>query len=189
MRKILYLMIAIFVFRCNINAQKTVDFKLQTDGNFTNTVDSKSFAVIPYNGKTQNELYLDISTAITKLYKSPKDVVSEVENEIISIKGFCPDCIAVKTPGMKLHFGVEYILKFQFKDEKIRIDAPIVSRMISEYQPAIYTELFPDWISSWKIYKEGQPNPKRQYLISDLNNTLNRLINNILSCKSQDEDW
>ncbi|MFS2666729.1 DUF4468 domain-containing protein [Candidatus Bacteroides intestinigallinarum] len=189
MKKILFLMVVMLVSSHNINAQNAMDFKLQADGTFVNIADNKNFLVIPYEGKTQSELYLEILSSITKLYKSPKDVISKVENEIISIKGFCDDCIAVKTPGMKLRFGMEYVLRFQFKDGKIRVDAPVVSQMICKYQPATYSEPFTDWVNSWKLFKDGQPNPKRQYLIVDLDEILNQLISDILSCKSQDDDW
>lgn len=189
MKKILFLFVGLLIATIGIHSQNTVDFKLQENSSFVNVHDGKSFSVIMYEGKTQSELYSMILASITKLYNSPKDVISKVENEIISVNGICTDYVIVKTPGMKMHFAFKYILKFQFKDEKIRIDAPIVSLMISQYEPSRYTKPFQDWISSWKIFKDGTINPKRQDTANDLNNKINLLINNILSNQTQSDEW
>lgn len=189
MKKILFFFAGLLITTISIPAQNTVDFKLQENSNFINVLDGKSYSVITYDGKSQSELYSMILTSITKLYNSPKDVISKVENEIISVNGICTDYVIVKTPGMKMHFAFKYILKFQFKDGKVRIDAPIVSQMISQYEPSSYTKPFQDWVNSWKIFKNGTVNPKRQDTANYLNNKLNSLINNILSSHALNDEW
>ena len=79
MKKILFLVMSALAFMGNVNAQKTVDFKLQADGSFVNSSDGKNFVVIPFDGKTKDELYSETLVAVTKLYNSPKDVISKVE--------------------------------------------------------------------------------------------------------------
>ena len=168
-------------------AQSPVNFKLQSDATFK-TIDGKEYVVIHEEGKSASELYNEVLSSITLLYNSPKDIVSKVENSTISINGINRDCVtAIGMFGVKVVLSIQYILQFQFKDGRIRVEAPILSRVFSEtmdVQPTI-----PDWLKAQKYFKDGKPNPKKQSTIDDFENTLNGLINRILTSKKVEEDW
>lgn len=179
MKKILFTILAMMCLT-NIYAQQTVDFKLQPDGSFINQSDGKDFEVLTFDGKTKDELYSEVLIAVTKLYNSPKDVISKVDGELISINGISQNCVTLKAMmGVRVSFSIQYILKFQFKDGKLRVDAPVVSRFFSDGAPDISP--FSGWLDVQNVFKKGQPNPKKQSTIDDFNNTLNDLLNNIIS--------
>lgn len=190
MKKITLLMFAALIFFGNIHAQKNVDFRLQADGNFINEADGKNFTVIPFDGKTKENLYSEVLVAVTKLYNSPKDVISKVDGEVISVNGISQNCVVLKAMmGVKVAFSIQYVLQFQFKDGKLRVDAPVVSRFFSDTAPDISP--FSGWLEAQSVFKKGKANPKKQGTIDDFNNTLNGLINNIISnigSKSED-NW
>lgn len=187
MKKVL-LTISFLIITAVVMAQ-AVNFDLQANGTFVNKVDGKSFIVLPFDGKTSQELYANILKAVTKLYNSPKDVISKVDGEIISVNGISKDCITLKAMmGVKVSFSIQYVLQFQFKDGKIRVDAPNIARFFSDGAPDISP--FSGWLNAQKVFKKGKPNPKKQNTIDDFNNTMNDLINRILSTTgSKEEEW
>lgn len=172
-----------------MHAQLPVNFKLQSDGTFK-TIDGKEYVVIQKEGKTASELYNEVLSSITLLYNSPKDIVSKVENSTISVNGISSDCAtAFGMLGTKVILSIQYILQFQFKDGRIRVEAPILSRVFSdkmEVQPTI-----PGWLKTQKYFinDKPNPNPKKQSTIDDFENTLNGLIIRILTSKKMEEDW
>lgn len=190
MKTIVFWVMVVLAGISNAYAQKTVDFKLQADGTFINGSDGKNFVVIPFDGKSQSELYSEMLVAITRLYNSPKDVISKVEGEIISVNGISQNCVSLKAMmGIKVSFSIQYILQFQFKDGKIRVDAPVIARFFSDNAPDISP--FSGWLEAQKVFKKGEANPKKQNTVDDFNNTLNELINNIISNMGgkSEEDW
>ena len=188
MKKTPILLILLLSLSFSLNSQ-TVNFGIQSDGTFKNVIDGKTFVVIERDGKSQSELYSEILIAITRLYNSPKDVISKVENEVISVNGISEDCVTQNlSMGMKNIYSIQYILQFQFKDGKIRVEAPVVSRFFTHNNPDV--KPFSGWLNVQNIFKKGMPNPKKQNTIDDFNNTFNDIINNIISNKvSNDEDW
>ena len=88
---------------------------------------------------------------------------------------------------MKVYFSIQYALQFQFKDNKVKIDAPVVTRLFTDENPNIS---FSGWLKTQKIFKKGVPNPKKQETIDGFNNALNDLINQIASINNNvNEDW
>lgn len=175
MKKLFALLIISSFFINNCFSQE-IEFRIQPDGSFLNYEDGKSYIVIDYPNYTSDELYTDILTSITRLYRSPKDIVSKVEGKIISLNGIKTNCISAKALGLTVLTSIEYNLKFQFKDGKIRIDAPFVWCF---YKPS---EKFTakEWIDANSIFKNGVPNPKKRQTLNDLNNTLNGIISDII---------
>lgn len=90
---------------------------------------------------------------------------------------------------MKVLFSIQYILQFQFKDGKVRVDAPVISRFFSDGAPDISP--FSGWLKAQNVFKKGNPNPKKQKTIDDFNNTLNGLINSLISNmgNKSGDDW
>ena len=95
-------------------------FALQADG--TMVANDKSYIVVEFPGKTKSELYSDILVSSSAMYVSPKDVLSVVENESITINGYAKECLHY---GMNI-VSVNYSITILFKDGKIRINSPQV---------------------------------------------------------------
>lgn len=124
MKKIILIISLVTLFSGKALAQ---GFNLTQDG-FTSASDqSKSFVILEANG-TQQELYNKTKTYLMRLYKSPKDVLSEAYPETITINGISKDAVQKKTMGMIVtSYDMNYTIVLMFKDGKIRIDAPSFS--------------------------------------------------------------
>lgn len=161
---------------------QNASFMLQPDGSFLNYIDGKTFIVLEYPDRTKDNLYTNILTSVTKLYRSPKHVISKVDGEIISVNGIFSNCISYKAIlGLTAIYSIEYILKFQFKEGKIRVDAPIVLRCFNDMTKVSEEVSFDEWLRIQSVFKDGYPNPKKQKTIDDFNYVLNSLILSIVS--------
>ena len=185
MKKILF--IISFIVPLLGYSQEYADFKLQFDGTFK-TIDGKEFIVVEKEGKSASELYNEILQSVTLQYNSAKDVISKVDNSVISINGISTDCVTLSSMfGVKVRFSIQYILQFQFKDGKIRVEAPVLSRLFTDR--ALDIKPISGWLNAQSIFKKDKPNPKKQSTIDDFENTLNGLINSLLTAKNVESDW
>ncbi len=106
-------------------------FVLTPEG-FMNADDQeKSFIVIEMPG-TQAELYNKAKSAVTSIWKSAKDVMSYSEPDVITVNGFDSGSIWKKHMGMTFVYDFNYRFQFQFKDGKIRIDAPSIDQAVNK---------------------------------------------------------
>ncbi len=106
------LMITIFSF-----GQEAV-FKLTKDG-FTD------YVVIPFEGKSQSELYKKTLEWVSMTYKNPKEVIlAQIENDYIRIEGFSENLFGANL-GMgtgKTWLSMKYQVEIFFKDGKYKFD-------------------------------------------------------------------
>lgn len=100
----------------SISAQQK--FELTPQG-FKNNSESNIVIEIPQ--KTAAELFKKVKLHLTATYKSAKDVLSEVDNEMININAIARN--SIRRNNMHV-FDMNYTLTIRFKDDKIRIDAP-----------------------------------------------------------------
>lgn len=118
MKKIISLMVALMPIIAF--AQK---FDLNADGWFNADDPSKNFLVVEVPG-TKAELFAKAKTAVVSMWNSPKDVLSYNEPDIIIINGYNDGSVSWKKYGFTHTFGFPYRIQLQFKDGKVRIDAP-----------------------------------------------------------------
>lgn len=89
--------------------------------------DEKTFVVYNIDG-SQQDLYNKAKTAITAIFVSAKDVISYNEPDIIVVNGVTePDQFSVKRGPLSYKFGMNYRIQIQFKEGRIRVDAPTLS--------------------------------------------------------------
>jgi hypothetical protein len=125
MKKTLFLLVVFFAVVFKSQAQ----FVLTPIGFVDSKDESKSYIVIEFTGKTQGELFKAAQIYLSSLYANPKEILSVIDNEVISVKGMNSNAIKAKTGFVVNHFDVEYIIKFMFKDGKIRVDSPVPFNM------------------------------------------------------------
>ena len=121
MKKKLFLIITATI--CLIaSAQTKVDFFLTEDGTFK-TQDGKNYAIVPFENKTQQEIYQILATNANSIYNDLSKVMSSVEYSSIKIR-------AIKTFIRYIIDGWEgyYQLEFQIKDGKVKVFAPFVEK-------------------------------------------------------------
>lgn len=169
-----------------MNAQNKVNFKMQSESSFKSE-DGKDFIVIPFEGKSSQELYKMVNINVTTQYVSAKNVLNSVENEVISVNGREDGVVTKKNKNKnekKSHFNqrkpvedtryafsFRYVLNFRFKDGKIRIDAPVVTEIKDANASGVRKG-----IDDEDVYKE-------------IESMLNRLCDKLISSKKVEEDW
>lgn len=123
MKKSLLTLIAIAVTTVSFaQTTNTQNFKLTPHG-FVNALDTaKDFIVIDAPGKTQQDLYKASLIYFSSTYVSPKDVISKVENEVLTINGYQKNAIQINK--LADAFDINYTVVVKFRDGKIKIEAP-----------------------------------------------------------------
>jgi len=177
MKKIISL-ITLFMCVCSIYAQS---FKINQNGNFVSD-ENKSFIVVEYADKTKQELYNMVKQNIMVSYVNPDKVISEDGISVISVNGHGTIC-KFKTGGITSYYKGFYTLSFQFKDGKIRINAP-----------TIIMEGAMKNIASWYAFKrlwdkDGKIKEEKQEYYNYINENIQSLITTLIIDKSVDEDW
>lgn len=127
MKKVLFIFL-VGLISLSVNAQ----FKLTINGFVDEKNEKKNYIVYDFDGETQESLYIKVLKFINTSYKSPKDVINEVKPEMITISGFQESCISIgkvkKVLGQNMSatggYDLQYNISMQFKDGKIRVDAP-----------------------------------------------------------------
>ncbi|WP_461534250.1 DUF4468 domain-containing protein [Sinomicrobium sp.] len=161
--------------------------------------DKSDYVVIEKPGKTQKELYLSVLNTLNTMYKDPKEVLSLIEGESITVKGYeenaivhraRPDIISIGKPSY--NYDVSYSITFQFKDGKIRVNRP-------DFECRRWWENFGSWGSLPLLGKNGFSifnSNKRKYgeirsqeSYNGLIKYFNDLINNIIQKSETVNDW
>lgn len=184
--KLILTTLLLFLISVTSDAQYVSNLKMTYEGKFT-TQDGKDHDVAVFDGKDATELFEMVKKHVALAFRSPKDVESNVNDKVISIYGYAPDC-AKFTYGYTFHLSFHYSLKFQFKDSKIRIEVPVLYEMEGSYCSTL-RETFK---AAHIFNKNGvlTEKPKKRQVVIMLEDYFNDLINRIINgdAKAQ-EDW
>lgn len=167
---------------------QTVDFKLTGDGTFVSSETGKSFIVVPFENKTANAIYKEIDKAVTAIYhKDPEFKIVDVQPGTTLVFS-SQDSESVKVRGFanKADFAFNYTISFQFKDNKLRIDAPTIDRFVTVNNSG--DQSFGKWLQMQGIIvKDNVIKPKQ---VKDFNNAINSIVDRILQYKeAEEENW
>lgn len=165
--------------------QTTFEFKIQWDASFKKDGE-ENFYVANFGKKSAHQLYMDVLSHIASIYKNPDYVTSKVEDRSIVINGYAGEIAFFKDHwGDYYSAGFKYRLELQFKEGKIRINAPTALDIYAEGSDKI--KKFSDCDPSTNVFF---------YLFgteSDtIKNEINKYINTLISTViygSKDEDW
>lgn len=136
MKKILLLMATVL-----LSGSAMAQLKLTPDGLVNTENEEQGFIILPFEGKTQQELYSACYAMLSAMYVSPKDVLSVAEGNSITINGVSTYAIYRKKTMTSTipTYDINYTITIFFKDGKIRINNPIINRM---YTSDSYDEQF-----------------------------------------------
>jgi len=134
------------MFSIMINAQEK--FVLTEQGLRTNS--GKDYIVLNYPGMSQETLYKLYLSKLSAIYISPKDAISSVPNSMINITGFARN---ICSQGF-VHYDSYYTVVFQFKDGKVKINAPAMQGSDGEIARS----------GKYFIYLKGSYNPGFGYV-------------------------
>ena len=176
MKKVQLLICAIFLSLV-ANAQ----FILTPNDFVDKTKPDNSYLVFDFDGKTQKEIYELALNSLIQIYNSPKDVISKAEYTGITVTGIGSEKVAYKIWG----YDIYYSLTLQFKDGKMKVDAPNIILIKHPNPKATISE-----ISMKNIFdKNGEiKNEKTKTSIeSYFNMLISRIVENMQPKKN--ENW
>lgn len=188
--KAIYTFLLAIVFTLPLFAQDKY-FELTPNGFVSVTDTSKNFVVLDFDGKSQSELFKKFLITITTDYRSPQDVISKVENEVITINGI--ESKAIRRNKLGHNFDINYTVSIHFKDGKVKIDAPTFK--LTTFTDKLQT-LHLNWTriningSDLGIYgKKGKLNSEMAK--NDLENMFNKLVDLLIRKDSSNgsDDW
>ena len=166
-------------------SQKEVEFFLQSNGSFL-TADSSDYVIVPFEGKTASELYSMVKSNAMSLYRDPKEVMSEDESVAIKI-------CELKNIDENLYYDYygDCSFLFQFKDGKIKVDAPSVSSQVYDKESKSYKSFYFHVRSLFT--REGTVKPrklKHKLRIEDsINYSINYLLGFYQKNTDKDNNW
>ena len=145
-------------------------------------------------GLTKEQIYTKAQRGVAKAYVSGKDVMTNVPNEQISLNGIIYEATVRKPAGMKLPFNMKYTMTLEFKDGKMRINAPHILEIRQEatlgdvFMFLTKAEAGSSFFKlSYAIFKDdGRVNEKKHK--ENIENKTNELIASILE-GMKDTDW
>lgn len=129
MKKLILLTITLLTIAGTANAQYVL-----TPQGIKNTVNPDAdFFTVDCDQKASAELYNAVLVHIAKLFVSPKDVISKVENEAVTINAI-GSIVAKNAAGIKTKGTMLFTMSMQFKDNKVRFNDPNIIRMKADQE-------------------------------------------------------
>ena len=114
-----------------VTKKETFDMDLETDGRFKRAGEQQFF-VVNFPGKTASQLYSDVLAHIAQVYVYPDRVTDKAENRSIIINGSEPEFMELT--GRLGCLDLRYRIEIQFKDGRLRINMPEITKVIIRYE-------------------------------------------------------
>ena len=162
------------------NSSENIDdcaFIFDDDG-FSSKNDNKDFVVYTKNGLTVSQLRSRILSKLTELFKSPKDVIKQISDNIIQINGYISDAYVSEGYSHDISFN----LVIQLKDNKVRYNRPEISEIITKNVPFL-------GIAHLDMSKPITVLVSKQDSRDELINKFNILIRDINKSLDANDDW
>ena len=193
MKKLLFV-VFLLISLLSVSAQELVQFKLTSSGCFI-APNEEGFVVVPFEGKSQQELYDMVKNNVMSIYKNPQKVMSENQGQTITIRAY--GGLVYKTVTfIPREFGGHYNLVFKFKDGRVRIDNPSVDDNLTDTSGYLPPISFSNYCNGFFTKKGTPKNEKCAKKIDSIERQINSTINEILgltptsvSTSSNDDNW
>lgn len=173
--------------------QELVIFNLTESGAFT-TDEGKDFVVVPFEGKSAHEIYLELAANVSSTYNDPSKVMTGVEDTSIKIRGFMSNIATKQVLTIRYSAGAYYQLEFRIKDGRVRVSAPRVEPSMTGRNVLgggqTMSMSFPDCVKKW--FKNGKVKDGDRKKVNKVQNAVNGPINSILGLltnSSNEEEW
>lgn len=186
MKKQLLTLVAIAISTLSFAQSKI--FILTPKGLVNATDTAKDFIVIDAPGKSQSDLYKSALVYFSSTYISPKDVISKVENEVLSINGYQEG--VVHENRLADPFNLNYTVVLKFKDGKVKIESPSFRMNVGlRTKYLVYTGFSMDGHDSGLYGKNGKVKSERA--IGDLEKFFNDFVSKYTASinNSKKDNW
>lgn len=166
-----------------VNAQWVVT----PNGVLADSVTGKDYMIIQRDGSAA-DLYGDILKNVYRAFTRPDDVISVIENEMISVRGY--GYATLKYAGITQYIKPLISVKIEFKDNRMKVSGNWVSSLNGNALSGSPTRTDPYTLfvkGGWKCFDKngGIKNAKRYEVY---NSAVNQFINEILN-KPEEDDW
>lgn len=178
MKKVLSLFL-MFLTTAWVFAQGSVNFSVTRYGSYEVPYSSNDYYVITFPGQSQSQLYSSALMAITRNFVSAKDVISKVENEMISVNAV--HRFTESYGVVSLTYDVNYTFDLEFKDGRVKVNTPRIVKITDHYGDRVN---FSDCATS-STTGELLDSSKREF--SFVNGVINRILSSMSSRYS--DDW
>lgn len=168
-----------------------VSFSFNEEGKFF-TTDNKNYTVIQKPGMKAAELYDKFMYYIKVCnFENDENIygkkynVKYLENEKISVVTVLVNAYDENVMGINFDKHLTCKFMFQFRDGKIRIDAPIIKNIITDHpikkgsEASISKSSFREVIRPF--YKDGEVKESKERLYKGINNAVNNELNRIIT--------
>ena len=181
----------LWILLCNTAiGQVSSYFQWTPDGFRIN--EGNTYTVIQQNGSSAADLYNRVLLSVERQFKSPKDVISTIANQQISINAIYPDIVKVK--GFSGMADARFIVVFEFKDNRMRVIAPKILSFNNEYG----TEILYIWqktnaltqTKDQSIFDYKTRNVRMTEYKTIIENAFNTLIHNLIyTTNTNNDNW
>jgi hypothetical protein len=170
-------------------------FKLTSNGFIdASSKEEKRYIIVPFEGKTQEQIFTQALIAIGKIFNSPNNVINKVNNCQINIISVLDKVTARHPMGMTLPFDMEYNLILEFKDGKMKMNAPFIRDIKQQggYNVHIYLTKkergSTAFIHNFALFNNnGTANEKKH--IKNIENAWNTFVSSLLETMREQTDW
>lgn len=188
--KQLFISIALCLFVLSANSQQKIDFHLSQTGKFL-TEDGDDYLVIPFEGKSAHDIFLEVVQNVNSLYKSPKEVLSTIEDQSISIFAMGSPIAYDKILGLTREGYGYYTIKILVKDNKIRFELPKIDKVSFGSGDHKTTVSYSYQIGEY-FDKKGIVKSKRESWVKAIESKMKGICNYIImggEKKKVDDNW
>lgn len=163
----------------------TFQFEMKWDASFKRDGED-NYYVVDFGKKSAHQLYMDVLSHIASIYRNPEYVTSKVEDRSIVINGYANEIAYFKDSYDYINtVSFRYRLELQFKEGKIRVNAPTTIDLYSESSSKI--KKYSDCNSNMNAFVYLF-DAKSATVMKEINKYINALITAVVY-GSKDDDW
>lgn len=160
-------------------SQGSVNFSVTKYGSYEVPYSNNDYYVITFPNQTQSQLYTSALMAVTHNFVSAKDVINKVDNVMISVNAV--HRFTEKYSAFSLTYDVNYTFQMEFKDGRVRINAPQIISIMDQYGERVS---FTDCATS-STTGEVLETSRREFAF--VNGVINRVLSSMGS--RTNDDW
>lgn len=186
MKKMLLFIFAIIASLPTIAQTKndSIIFKSNDQGLFK-TVSGENYYVIPVVGKKAHDIYNDVLLRVARIFTSPENVTEKmVEDRAIIINAQVNELVEAHD-GVREWFDFFYRFEFNFKDGKMRVNAPDITggRIRMGARTLQHASFYPNNFVLTQLIKDDATK------VPVVEKYLNDILTYIVYGNPEDEDW
>lgn len=186
-----YVYFTFALFSISLFSQNPVEFNLLPNGTFIST-EGTNYVVINYQDKSSYDIYNMVRNNLSKIYNDPASALMENPYSKIRVVHSYINLGKMTVVLIPRELAGFFNLQFQFKDGRIRVDAPTIDESLICVDGTLDPGGIPSFSSYAKgLFKNGVPRENKKEQLSSIEFLINEIINYSLGLTKNDDsdDW